>query len=283
MKKDTSAVTRAALLAVALALAACSQAPKPVATAIPEPPPAPAPLAAIGPPPAPDQDLVTDPRAIAAAQRALNILGYDVGKPDGVIGPATRRVLIAFQKDHALAEDGRLTFSLVERLKILTAELSRPVMVAVAAGDTLVYSDGKVEVAAAERSVSWEPQGGGRSLVAVRPSTTGWPAEAKAGLDWAVTHALDVAGPPLEWSSTGIAARFEIRTYPTLTPREAALAGPNAGVCHRFEMRSGDHRYPAIACPDAKGVWSIPHSHIRLARPASGLGPQAASLPAIRR
>jgi peptidoglycan hydrolase-like protein with peptidoglycan-binding domain len=275
MKNVSSAVLRATLLLAALSLAACSQTPKPV-VAIPQPPPPPAPVAVVQPP-APDLNLVTDPRAIAAAQRALNMLGYDVGKPDGVVGPATRRVLIAFQKDHGLPEDGRLTLNIVERLKILTAELSRPVMVAVAPGDTLVYSDGKVEVAAAERSVPWDQRKGAASLVAVRPATNGWPAEAKAGLDWAVTHALDVAGPPLEWSSTGVAARFEIRTYPTLTPREAALAGPGAQGCHRFEMRSGEHRYPAIACPDAKGIWSIPHSKIRLARPASGLG-QAANV-----
>lgn len=275
MKNVSSAVMRAALLLAVLTLAACSQSPKPALPPVVAPPP-PAPVAAVLPP-APDLDLVTDPRAIAAAQRALNLLGYDVGKPDGVIGPATRRVLLAFQKDHGLTEDGRLTLSIVERLKILTAELSRPVMVAVAPGDTLHYSDGTVEVAAAERSLPWEQRKGAASLVAARPSTAGWPAEAKAGLDWAVTHALDVSGPPLEWSSTGVTARFEIRTYPTLTPREAALAGPAAQTCHRFEMRSGDHRYPAIACPDAKGMWSIPHSHIKLARPASGLG-QAASI-----
>lgn len=275
MKTHPRAVIHATLLLAALTLTACSQAPKPVVS-IPEPPPAPVPVAAV-PAPAPDLDLVTDPRAIAAAQRALNLLGYDVGKPDGVMGPATRHVLIAFQKDHGLTEDGRLTLSIVERLRILTTELSRPVIVAVAPGDTLLYSDGTAEVAAAERSVPWEQRKGAASLVAVRPSTAGWPAEAKAGLDWAVTHALDVSGPPLEWSSTGVAVRFEIRTYPALTPREAALAGPGAPACHRFEMRSGDHRYPAIACPDAKGMWSVPHSHIKLARPASGLG-QAASI-----
>lgn len=274
MKTASSTVMRATLLLAALTLAACSQSPKPAPPLVVAPPP-PAPVAAV-PPPAPDQDLVTDPRAIAAAQRALNLLGYDVGKPDGVMGPATRRVLLAFQKDHALTEDGRLTSSIVERLKVLTAELSRPVTVAVAPGDTLVYSDGTLEVAAAERSLPWDQRKGAASLVAVRPSTAGWPAEAKAGLDWAVTHALDVSSPPLEWSSTGVAARFEIRTT-ALTPREAALAGPAAQTCHRFEMRSGDHRYPAIACPDAKGMWSIPHSHIKLARPASGLG-QAANI-----
>ena len=83
---------RATLLAAALALAACSQAPKPARAAPVVAPPPPAPVAAVQPP-APDPDLVADPRAIAAAQRALNLLGYDVGKPDGVIGPATRRVI----------------------------------------------------------------------------------------------------------------------------------------------------------------------------------------------
>ena len=278
MRNNNSAVMRMALCIAALFLAACSQPAKTVLPPVitPLPPPAVAPVAA-APPIVTDQDLLTDPRAIAAAQRALAQLGYDVGKPDGVMGPATRRVILAFQKDHTLTEDGRLTLGLADKLKTLVAELSRPAMIAVVPGDTLVYSDGTVEVAAAERTIPWEQKGGARNLVAARPSTTGWPAEAKAGLDWAVTHALDVAGPPVEWSSTGVPTRFEIKTYPTLTPREAALAGPGAAMCHRFEMRSGDHRYPAIACPDAKGMWTIPHSHIRLARPASGLGPRAAS------
>jgi peptidoglycan hydrolase-like protein with peptidoglycan-binding domain len=273
--------TDAALFAAALALAACSGPAKTVAPPIVEAP-APPPVAAVASP-ASDQDVITDPRVIAAAQRILILLGYDVGRPDGVIGPATRKVIIAFQKDHALTEDGRLTFSLVDRLKTMVAELSRPIIVAVAQGDSLIYSDGTVEVARAERSVPWEQDNGARILVAARPSTAGWPAEAQAGLDWAVTHALDVPGPPVEWSSTGVAARFVIRTYPSLSPREAALAGPNARACHRFEMRSGDHRYPAIACPDAKGIWTIPHSHVRLARPASGLGPLGANVPPVRR
>jgi peptidoglycan hydrolase-like protein with peptidoglycan-binding domain len=269
----------AGLLAALLMLAACSQPAKVVAVPVIQPPPPP-PVAAL-PPPAPDQDLVTDPRAIAAAQRALGLLGYDVGKADGVAGPATRKIILAFQKDNALAEDGRLTFALAERLKTMVAELSKPVTVAIGPGDTLIYSDGSVEVAAAERTVPWDQHEGAKSLVAIRPATTGWPAAARAGLEWATTHALDVAGPPVQWSSTGVSERFEIRTYPTLSPREAALAGN--GACRRFEMRTGDRRYPAIACPDAKGAWTIPHSRIRLARPASGLGPQAASdIPALR-
>ena len=266
-------VRPAVLIAVVLALAGCAQAAKPVAMPVAEPLAVPA-VAAAAPAPA-DKDLVTDPRVIAAAQRALIQLGYDVGKPDGVAGPATRKVIAVFQKDHALAEDGRLTFALVDRLKTLVAELSRSATVTVAQHDTLIYSDGSVEIAKAERTLQWDQPNGTRSLVAVRPSTAGWPAEAKAGLEWAVTHALDVAGPPVQWSSSGVSARFEIRVYPTLSSREAALAGPNASTCRRFEMRTADRRYPAIACPDAHGAWIIPHSRVKLARPASGLGPQA--------
>src|SRR5262252_7126367 len=54
----------------------------------------------------PSQNLVTDERAVAAAQRALTLLGYTTGKSDGVMGPATRRAIQAFQKDHGIAEDG---------------------------------------------------------------------------------------------------------------------------------------------------------------------------------
>ncbi|MFO1247885.1 MAG: peptidoglycan-binding domain-containing protein [Alphaproteobacteria bacterium] len=181
---------------------------------VPEPPPLAEALA-----PAPDQNLVTDARGIAAAQRMLILLGYDL-KADGVMGPATRKAIISFQKDHAMAEDGRLTISLVDRLKIMTAELSRPGMATVAVGDALFYSDGSMEVAPSAKSVPWEPRKGSRALVAARPATAGWPAEARAGLDWAVTHALDMPGPAVDWSSTGVNARFEIRTYAALTPRE---------------------------------------------------------------
>ena len=86
MKHPRSAVLRsaswAALLVAALALAACSQPAKTVAAPVVEPPAPPSPVAIAVPAPLPDQDLVTDPRAIAAAQRAFALFGrYDVGKP----------------------------------------------------------------------------------------------------------------------------------------------------------------------------------------------------------
>jgi peptidoglycan hydrolase-like protein with peptidoglycan-binding domain len=229
----------------------------------------------------PVQDLVTDSRAIAAAQHALVQLGYDVGKPDGVAGPTTRRGILAFQKEHALIEDGLLTNIVADKLKILLAEKARAGVLTVGSGDTLIYSDGSVEIAATEHVVQWEEGTGARAFVAIRPSTVGWPPAAKAGLEWATTHALDMPGPPVQWSSTGVSQHFEIRTSPELSQREIALAGPGAQSCRRFEMRTGDHRYPAVACLDANRIWYIPHTHIQLARPASALQPRTApkSLP----
>ena len=215
-----------------------------------------------------------DERAVAAAQRALNQLGYDAGKPDGIGGPATRRAILAFQRDHELAEDGRLTFAVAEKLKVaLASEASNIGAILVHPGDLLVFSDGVTEFVSGNRMVQWDEEDT-HGLVAIRPSVTGWPAAARAGLDWAITHALDVpaSGAPVKWSSTGVDQQYEIFTS-ALAPREAALVGGDAGSCRRFEMRTAERqvRYPAIACRDENGSWYIPHSTIRLARPASGL------------
>ena len=113
------------------------------------------------------------------------------------------------------------------------------------------------------------------SLVAIRPSVAGWPTAARAGLEWAITHALDLPASlkPVKWSSTGVAQHFSIVALSALTPREAGLVGGDHESCRRFEMRTDElqWRYPAIACRDVNGVWYIPHSTIRLARPATGL------------
>jgi peptidoglycan hydrolase-like protein with peptidoglycan-binding domain len=212
---------------------------------------------------------VTDERDIAAAQRTLNQLGYNAGKIDGIVGPNVRQAIRAFQKDRGLVEDGRLTLALADKLKGETFIVVRP-------GDLLVYSDGETKLVAVEREVQWN-QRDPHSLVAIRPSMAGWPTAARAGLDWAVSHALDNPASPVKWSSTGVGQNFEIYAS-ELTPGEAALAGGDAQPCRRFEMRSDERqsRYPAIACRDGNG-WYIPHSAIRLARPATGLGSAAPS------
>ncbi|GAB2592628.1 lytic murein transglycosylase [Nitrincola alkalisediminis] len=50
-------------------------------------------------------------------QQALNAMGYNVGEPDGIQGPNTRRGLSAYQRDQGLVPDGFATQALLERIK----------------------------------------------------------------------------------------------------------------------------------------------------------------------
>lgn len=45
-------------------------------------------------------------QAITELQRGLNALGYAAGKPDGVLGPATRKAIRAYQQTNDLLADG---------------------------------------------------------------------------------------------------------------------------------------------------------------------------------
>jgi peptidoglycan hydrolase-like protein with peptidoglycan-binding domain len=263
------------LLLLALGLTSCAHNQKPVTLAVRKPAPV-----HLAPVPAPESGLVSDAHGIGVAQRALNALGFAVGRPDGVAGPATRRAIIAFQKSKGLTDDGRLTTALLEKLKALQGEQPKESSISVQPGDTLIYSDGAVLIVATERTI--HPQrGNGAILVAIRPSTKGWPTEARVGLDWAMTHALDesASDQPVLWSSTGVTGRFEIRAYPLLSLRDAKLGDDAAQSCRRFEVRTDQplRRYPGIACRDAKGAWYIPHSNVRLASPALELEPQTLS------
>jgi hypothetical protein len=255
----------AAILVLA-ALAACA---KPANVAPPEPA-APPVEPAMAPPSAPAPVGLTDTATVASVQRMLALLGYDAGKPDGIAGATTRRTVMAFQRDHALAQDGLITAALVERLKTLQAARQRNSAITLSAGDTLIYSDSSVEMVAADRVVQWDQVFGKNALVAARPATAGWPPAARAGLDWAISHALDGSrSAPTQWSSTGVEQHFEIRTF-ALTPREAALASGQS--CRRFEVRGAQRRYPGIACRERDGSWRIARSNVTLARPATELG-----------
>lgn len=60
--------------------------------------------------------------ALTKAQRAevqtlLNRAGYDVGTPDGVVGPKTRAAVMAFQRRAGIAADGHVSGLLLEGLK----------------------------------------------------------------------------------------------------------------------------------------------------------------------
>ena len=236
--------------------------PAPQSVALPHPAPlVPAPLA--------------DEHMVIVGQRALTQLGYTVGSIDGVMGPATHQAILAFQKDRGLAQDGQLTPALATLLNNLVAQLPKINTTTVMAGDVLLYGDGSKEVAKSSHIVSWD-LAGDNGLVAIRPSTAGWPQAARAGLDWAISHALDVAGgPPIAWSSTGVERQFEILATPILSARETALAGDSALSCRHFELLDSQHRYPALVCRNQFGEWYFLHSRIRLAHPARTLGSQA--------
>jgi hypothetical protein len=127
-----------------------------------------------------------------------------------------------------------------------------------------------------------EKAGAVRDLVALRPFTNDWPAAARTGLDWALTHALDAAAPgvPVQWSSTGVTPHFEIRATARLSGQEAGLGGKYAQqACRRFELvQSGvpARHYPGIACQAGPGVWSLP-GNAHLAAPAIGVAARSLS------
>jgi Putative peptidoglycan binding domain len=126
-------------LALALVVGACAPKQVPVAVVAPAPvmvaPPAPLVMPTAAPAP--------DPALAAAAQRNLRTLGYNPGKSSDSDDPAFQKAILAFEKDHGLAEDAHLTPALVERMEAVHAALVK------AAADSnrsalFVYSDGTV-------------------------------------------------------------------------------------------------------------------------------------------
>lgn len=56
--------------------------------------------------------------SIKSAQSILAELGYDIGTPDGELGPRTRNAIIRFERANGLPETGRVDASLMDRLKL---------------------------------------------------------------------------------------------------------------------------------------------------------------------
>ena len=54
---------------------------------------------------------------VKEVQEALNKLGYNVGKPDGVMGRYTRKLLRKYQKDHGLKPTGKPNKATMDKLK----------------------------------------------------------------------------------------------------------------------------------------------------------------------
>ena len=94
-------------------------------------------------------------------------------------------------------------------------------------------------------------------LVAIQPASLRWPPAARAGLGWAIQHALDSAqaGEESYWRSSAVEAQV------TIVPGETfALAEQRH--CRRYTQvwtSDGSSRlYPAVACADSAGHWVIP-------------------------
>src|SRR3954465_10524825 len=103
-----------------LALSGCAQPPKPAVSAL-----APTDAATAAPkvlataPAAPSVDPVT----FAQVQANLRALGYAAGKANDPADPAFQRALVNFQRDQGLAEDGRLSAQVIEKLRVMRAAL----------------------------------------------------------------------------------------------------------------------------------------------------------------
>ena len=56
--------------------------------------------------------------SVQKAQGLLLSLGYDVGQPDGAMGPRTRNAVIRFERANNLPETGRVNAALLDRLSL---------------------------------------------------------------------------------------------------------------------------------------------------------------------
>jgi peptidoglycan hydrolase-like protein with peptidoglycan-binding domain len=72
-----------------------------------------------GPKPAPAVD-----NTVKDVQQVLADLGYAPGPADGTMGAATKTAIETFQKDRKLAQDGRITPSLLREIKRVTGKSS---------------------------------------------------------------------------------------------------------------------------------------------------------------
>ena len=103
------------------------------------------------------------------------------------------------------------------------------------------------------------------------------PLAARAGLDWALSHALDepAAKSSLQWSSTGVTPHFDIKVSARIKGGDAGLGKVFAAAsCRRFELAQTGSKasYPGIACRNSAGDWVLPGSGVSIARPAGHAG-----------
>ncbi len=94
-------------------------------------------------------------------------------------------------------------------------------------------------------------------LLAIEPSKADWPPVARAGLGWALEHALETARPgeSMTWTSSAV------ETEVTIEPGPRRTLGKKR-TCRNFIQiwsdPGGQRVYPGLACRAASGRWVIP-------------------------
>jgi len=102
-----------------------------------------------------------------------------------------------------------------------------------------------------------EPAARRSELLAVVPSTVDWPPVARAGLGWALEHALETAAPGEQTTWTTSAVDVDV----TIEPGATLSVGKHE-TCRTFVQtwsQPGSRRiYPGLSCRDSAGHWAIP-------------------------
>ncbi len=66
----------------------------------------------------PGAPVAAGPDQIKSAQALLNQRGFDVGSPDGLMGPKTTRAIMDFQKTSGIPVTGQVDTTLLDALKV---------------------------------------------------------------------------------------------------------------------------------------------------------------------
>lgn len=67
----------------------------------------------------PPETVTASGELVVLVQQRLRLLGYDCGKIDGRVGPATAKQIRAFQRDEGMVPNGQVDFELMRRLGIV--------------------------------------------------------------------------------------------------------------------------------------------------------------------
>lgn len=90
----------------------------------PDPPPVAAPSPTTPRPQEPTTPAGPTRAEILEAQQFLDQLGYDPGRPDGLMGPNTARAISEFQRDAGIQQTGSVTDALIARLRVAASSPS---------------------------------------------------------------------------------------------------------------------------------------------------------------